>query len=150
MCEKQKNRLKKYTLDHSCVQVSSWSWTVNAAFIVWGNQNLFHLHVPRTHLSHIWVTPSTPHLNLFVCVWWLLIHTWTLIAQLSATLYLWPVCVRTWDQRTMITQLCTTLYLYFVFVCAMFDVLMPADAFKYFQSLMLNTFRVQSSPLNTG
>lgn len=42
----------------------------------------------------------------------------------------------------MITQLRSKpSYLYFVFACAMFDVLMSADAFEPFESLALNTVK---------
>lgn len=37
----------------------------------------------------------------------------------------------------MIIQLFVSLYLYFVFVCVMFDVLMSADGFASFQSLVV-------------
>lgn len=47
-------------------------------------------------------------------------------------------CMYTRDQRTMITQLCMTFCLYILCLCAMFDVLMSADGFKSFQSLVLN------------
>lgn len=46
----------------------------------------------------------------------------------------------------MIAQLCGNICLYFVFVCIMFDVLTSADGFKSLHKLVLNTFKVQSSP----